>query len=232
MNVDELYKWVNFVSNKEQAGQVSPEEFNLALKVINIDLFKEKYGLPEQYVPGQPLPAQAWQVTQKITDDLSFLLPSIPIIKLNGFFQRPSDYLAFSSARAIYTYNAGCKVEKDEGTGIEIITDSEINTRLKNSIVGPEKDFPIGNFYAQGIRVWPELVDVIMLTYLREPRTPFRAYNIVNDVDVYDAANSVQIEWNVTLHNDFAIRMLFYYGINLSEDKLIEFTNYRKNQGR
>lgn len=233
MTVDELYRWVNWVSNKKQAGSVSPDEFNLAIKVVNIDLFKEKYGLPEEYRPGQPLPSQAYQITQKITDDLSFLIRPLVIQKSNdGYFKKPNNYLSFSSIRALYTFKDGCSVGVDEGTNIEIITDSELSTRLKNSIIAPSKDFPIGNFYELGIKVYPEIVDRVVLTYLREPATPLRAYTIQNDIDVYDATNSVQMEWSKTLHNDFAIRVLSYYGINLAEDSLFQFSNFRKTQGK
>jgi len=232
MTIDELYRWINWVSNKEQAGSVSPNEFNLSLKIINIDLFKEKYGLPEEYRPGQPIPTQSWQITQKITDDLSFLLPMVILSKVDGYFQRPSDYLAFSSIRALYTYNENCGVRKDEGTGIEIITDSELSERLNNSIIPPSKNYPIGNYYEKGIKVWPELVDKVILTYLREPKTPFRAYNVVNDIDEYDEQNSTQLEWPVTLHNDFAVRMLQYYGVNLAERNLYQFSESRKMTGK
>ena len=70
INVNELYEFVQFVSNKEQSGYVKPSEFNLAIDRAQMQLFMERYNNPAEYQPGRPVPRVAYQQTQKISDDL------------------------------------------------------------------------------------------------------------------------------------------------------------------
>ena len=71
MNVDQLYQFINFIANKESSGaHMGPDEFNELLPRAQDDFFIKRYGVPEDYQPGRPFPRQAFELTQKILDDL------------------------------------------------------------------------------------------------------------------------------------------------------------------
>ena len=44
MTIDEIYKFVQFMANKEQRGFVKPSEFNMLAKRAQLDVLKEKGG--------------------------------------------------------------------------------------------------------------------------------------------------------------------------------------------
>ena len=46
MTVDEVYKFVQFMANKEQRGYINPSEFNMLAKRAQLDVSKEKVGKP------------------------------------------------------------------------------------------------------------------------------------------------------------------------------------------
>lgn len=234
ISVDRLYKWVNFVARKKQSGAISPDEFNLAIAVIVLDYFKLKVGLPEEYQVGRPLPRQAYQLTQKITDDVRHLVTTSTINVSNSRFTLPNDYAAFSSLKYRYVTNQencedGAKAVK---IPIEVVTDEEFASRQSSLLTPPTIRRPIANFDVSGIEVLPSTITSVELTYLKFPATPIRQYTIVNDEDVYSSTGTVNIDFPETCFNDIAIRVLQYYGINLSDSELVNFTESRKIKGQ
>ena len=150
MTIDEIYKWVNFVSNKKQSGAISPDEFNMIIKVVSIDYFKLKVGLPEEYQVGQPMPRQAYQITQKITDDVRHLITRLSITRgavTSDYFAIPANYGAYSGLFYRYTYNPkNCKGAVSVDLPIEVVTDAEFHDRKACPLLGPTFKQPSTNF--------------------------------------------------------------------------------------
>ena len=60
ININELYKFVQFVSNKEQSGYIKPSEFNIAVDRAQMQLFMERYNNPAD-------DGQFWEFTVNVT---------------------------------------------------------------------------------------------------------------------------------------------------------------------
>lgn len=43
MTIDELYRFVQFLANKDQRGFIKPSEFNLAATRAQLDIIEEKF---------------------------------------------------------------------------------------------------------------------------------------------------------------------------------------------
>jgi len=232
MTIDEMFKWVNFVANKSQSGAISPDEFNLACSVVNIEFLKLKIGLPEEYQVGSPMARQMYQVSQKITDDVKFLITKLPINKSLDYFAIPSDYAAYSKLTYRYIENVECKSVLSTKP-IEVVTDSEYAERIDNSITYPTFKNPIANYTSYGLEVSPQEIDKIELTYLKIPATPIRQYTVnANDESVYNPTGSVNFAFPVTTHNDICMRLLGYFGINVREEFLVQTANSYKQNGQ
>jgi len=224
------------MSNKTQSGAISPDEFNLCLEALYLEPMKVKIGLPEEYQVGMPQARQAYQVSQKITDDLQrFITPKTITKALNGYFPLPQDYVAFSALRYVQVI---APEECDAppiviDSSVEIVADSELSLRLPNTITPPTFDYPIGAFYDNGIKVFPKDIDQIQLTYIRLPKKPFRNYTIsANDENIFVPTGSVDLEYPEIMHNDFAVIVAKYFGINLKDGDLINFAQSRITQGQ
>ena len=73
MTLFEMYELIELVLNKDYGGNiVTPARFRQLIKVVNINKFKEKYGLPEEYQPGRPVPLEYAEITLKNQDDLRY----------------------------------------------------------------------------------------------------------------------------------------------------------------
>lgn len=233
MTIDEMFKWINFVANKSQSGAISSDEFNLACSVINIEFFKLKVGLPEEYQIGGALARQMYQVSQKITDDIKFLITKYTMTRSNtDYFVLPSDYGAYSKLTYRSVTNKDCLAVASLRS-VEVVTDSEFSERMDNSITYPTLKRPIANYTSYGLEIEPKEITSVELTYLKIPTTPIRQYTMnANDESVYNPTGSVDFAYPKTTHNDICMRLLGYFGINIREEFLVQVANNFKQQGQ
>lgn len=238
MNVNDIYVFTNFCANKQASGAISPDEFNSAIAAVNIDMLKDRLGLPEEYQVGNPQPRITYQITQKITDDLrKFIVKQKLTTNSDGYFPIPNDYAAFSSIRFDYTKSKsnGCKkpaTNLKEPTAFEPVTDAELSIRLNNFVRRPTYRYPIIAFYSYGIKAYPEDISVADLTYVRYPVKPVWGYTMIDDQAVYNPATSVDIEFPDTMFVDFSARVLKYFAINIREEMLYQMAEQRRMQGQ
>lgn len=233
MTINEMFNWVNFLANKSQSGAISPDEFNMACSVVNMDFFKLKVGLPEEYMIGGAMARQMYQVSQKITDDVKFLITKVTLTRnVSDYFALPSDYGAYSKLTYRYVDNVDCLAVASTRP-IEVCTDLEYGERVDNSITYPTLKRPVANYNSLGLEILPTEITSVELTYLKIPTTPIRQYTINgNDESVYNPTGSVDFAYPKTTHNDICIRIMGYIGINIKEEFLVSMANSYKQQGQ
>ena len=137
MTIDEVYKFVQFMANKEQRGYVKPSEFNMLAKRAQLDVIKEKVG--------KPSPA-AGVIGFKDTAQLSDELYPVTVFESNltasgDLFSFPADYLHFVSIR----YG---------GNSVEMISLGELYERRDSLLVAPSPFYPVGVIEANGVRIF------------------------------------------------------------------------------
>lgn len=226
VNVNDIKNYVDYQLNKSQSGNtLSPSEFNTCLQWANLEYMKQRYGLPEEYQAGRPVPRIALDITQKIMDDMRVLrtakggknYPAMSI-DVNGWADYPADFIHVSSIR----YGT-----KD----VEILRDDFLADRLDNSIKYPTKENPICVFYDNYIEFHPKDLGFVNFTYIRLPETPVWAYTLVNDEPVYNSVASVQFEYPQDCLPDIAAMIVNYASNNLRDSFSQQFSQQRKDKG-
>ena len=235
INVNELKIFIDFIANKDQSGNsYSIDQLNVLFQSANIDLFKLRYGLPEDYQPGFPLPRQFYEATQKMRDDLRVCKEVITLnVDSDGFMSLPSDYVHKTAIQYLKAINPeDCDGPPDvKRRPVESLDDDKWTERSSSTIKGPSFDFPIANFLKDGIRFLPKNIGTVEFSYLRIPKRPNWAFTIVDDVEVYDSNSSVDFEWNEILFTDISKIILGYMGINLRDEELKRSVEEYKNKG-
>lgn len=234
ISVNTIYELVASVFlNKKQSGGFTITDFNTACAAVNYDFLKGRVGLPESYKPGAPFAPVAYQLTQKITDDVRQFIVIADITRNgNGYFVIPNDYFAFSSLRYRYIINGDCGGEPTwEDIYIPVLDDGEFNARLRNTIIPPELKYPIANYYSYGIMVKPDIISKVKLTYLKTPQTPLWKYTVVDDQPVFDATGSVDFDYPVSCTTDIAVLVGKYLGLNLLMAEVTQFLEQRQVRG-
>lgn len=226
IDVNAIYDFVNYQLNKSVSGNsLSPTEFNLGLEWSNLEYFKLKYGLSEDYQVGRPVAPVTYEISQKIMSDMRTLrtvlggknAPAMAV-DINGWADIPSDYLHVSTIK----YN---------GNIVEVLREDFLGDRLNNSIKYPSKTNPICVFQENYIEFYPKDLGFVEFSYLRLPQTPVWGYTIVNDQPVYNPATSVQSEFPQDCLSDIANLILGYSAKDLRDQLMIQQAELRKKEG-
>jgi hypothetical protein len=253
INIDDLYRFVQFIANKEQSGFIKPSEFNLAAESAQMQLFMERYSNPAEYQPGTGKARTGYNQTQKINDDLRIFIKRATLsIDPSGLMQYPLDYMHFSSATHSYirqlkpkkTENADCEdCEKNTKTKtpgkiktytrpIRPVDDMELANLLGSFIVFPSFFHPCLTFYEEGVQYHPKNIGSVDFVYLRKPKKAIWGYiPDANGRPVYDPGTSIDLEWPEQVFNEIAIRILSFVGINLREPELSQYSEGKKQSG-
>jgi len=223
MNVNQVKIFIDFIANKEQSGTAySITQLNNAFQAANIDLFKLRYGLPEDYVQGMPLSKMAYENTQKIKDDLRVFKEKVTIdVDQYGIMILPTNYVHKTGIEYLkITNQEDCDTPDVSPKEVEIIDDDKWSERVGSTIKKPTLNFPVCNFMKDSIRFEPKNLKSVDLSYLRTPVMPVWGYTFVDGVETYNPATSIDIEWNEILFTDFAKLVLNYLSINLKDAEL------------
>ena len=213
MTIDEIYKFVQFMANKEQRGFIKPSEFNMLAKRAQLDVLKERVGKasPSGSIIGYKESAQ-------LSDELYPVTVFETSLTVSGdLFTFPADYLHFISLK--YGFNS-----------VEMVSLGELNSRRGSALVNPSGRYPVGVIEASGVRVYTDTIgesntsNDAKLTYIKKPSDPNWAYTIVNNIEIYNSSDSTQITLSDSTHKEIANRILGYVGINLREADIIQLS--------
>ena len=119
--------------------------------------------------------------------------PPMPVE--NGIMALPADFFRHMSAIYKYTVKTAAGV-KEYSFPIEKTDDELFDNRNSNSVTKPTHRFPVINYQDDHARIRPKTIRHIVLTYLTAPTAPVYAQKAQAGVNVYDAANSVELQWS------------------------------------
>lgn len=229
MNIDEVYKFVQYISNKNQSGFLTPKDFNLSINRALTEWVMKRYN---NVVSKNN---QGWEKNQKISDDLRFLIVRDQIIQVDyeGVFDIPNDYLHLDNLSYNYVYEQDGRT-LSEMKPIDIVRSSELSNFLSSKIYKRKidsKEYAIACMYSDFIQVYPKNVQRVSMTYLRKPIEAKWAFTVQNRKPVYDSVNSVDIEAPDEAMNEIVMMCCSYLGMNLREAELVQYSETLKSQG-
>jgi hypothetical protein len=169
MTLEELWNFILFILKKEQSGHISPDQRNSLLSVASKRRFEDELN---QY-----------QRTQNITDSLRafFVFSTAASIDSNGQYTLPSTYRSKPSFGYVQTINA-----KSYYRDVDILTQSEYNTRMGSSISPPTEKHPFCILTGDTVQFQPLKSKTALFSYIRNPLEPYYDYYIdANEREVY-----------------------------------------------
>lgn len=230
MTLFEQWELVNYIANKDYGGNViEPDRFKQLCQVVNLDLFKVKMGLPEEYQPGQPFSRQYLDATQRLTDETRFLRKRVAAQAVTaGKISYPANYFGFDAIRYGYQRQidgASTVLWKP----VEVLTEDQYSDRAGNWTKKPTTKNPICVCRDDGIYIYPASIPQVDLAYVRYPEDPVFVYT--QQTGYIEAGASTEYEWPKHLHRDLTMMILGYMGINIREQQLQQYAEQHKAQG-
>jgi hypothetical protein len=241
MDLKDVLELINYISGVKIPGSkaLNLPNFNRLLKTANLKQFKRKIGLPEEYNPNTPLPRQAYNVTQMNTEDLRQFKVNHDgqadsfITFVNGMYTLPANYFYHSSLSVLFKSSGANKWSK-----AHVVTDDRWDEMIGSVVDYPSDKYVIANYQDTYIRILPSVPNIersnkltAKFSYIRHPVTPVYATVESGGFMVYDATNSVQLEWNGINVIDIISIILSDMGIALNKEAVIQMSEMKKEKG-
>lgn len=221
MNIDQLYRFVNFVSNKEQRGQIAPDEFNLLAKVSQIEFVSKRMG-NIQIIGQRGVTPYGYKSHRRIDEDLRPLVYGpigIPVSNPSGLFSYPYGYIWPDA------------IHKNDFRVIRVIDSDQYPFVKHSTITPPTEQYPVCIFRGDYGFIDPYSIGSFQMSYLKYPRDPFWNFTTVSDTPVYNPIGSVELALPEHTHLEVAMMILQHVGINLDAAKITEYAMAQEQRG-
>jgi hypothetical protein len=219
VSIKTVWDLTRALCKKHNTAYLDPDQFNLYINRAQVTKFMELYGNPQEYQPGLPAPRIAYEVTQKVTDDLrQFKKEAILTVDSDGKSNYPADY--------VHTLSIG-----KNDRPIEVVRQELEMYRRSSKIVGPTVHDPICVLKETYYQFYPKDIASAELSYLRQPQEAKFAVTIVSGRPVYDPTLSINLEWPDVAVNDIVMRALSYIGISIKDAEILQYAETLKKTG-
>jgi len=199
LSINKTFQFVQFVSNKEHRGWISPEEFNLAAEIAQLTLYSEKEAVFMQ--------------TKKIGADMLPFSTMADATPAGGTVSYPSDFRHLIRAYIKASFKR-----------LEDLTQAEIADAMDSEIVVPSPSYPALVMRDDNLYVYPtSLVNEITIEYLKTPTAPDWKYTVVSNRPVYNPTGTVDFGFDEALFLELSTRILQHMGINLKDTDLASY---------
>ena len=211
VNVNTVYQRVLAITNKEQRGYITPQEFNTIANQVQLDLFEQYFYDLNQFrrVPGNDT---------QYSDMVSILEEKISIFEklasVTSGTTLPTDLYRLGS---IVNNCPACRE-------IEQVGQKEWLYIQRSPLAKPTNEFPIYIRDNAGIKVYGtnniQITSGIYANYVKVPATVNWAYNV--GTGLYDAANSTNFEVHESEETDLVNNILAIAGVTLKDNNLYQ----------
>lgn len=222
MTVDFAYRLVQDICSKNQAGYISPANFNTWINQAQLSYLDYLFGLVQQYQPGRPIAKVELGLSQTIRQILTAFIdaPSTLTVDGTGLSPYPSD---FQRVDAMYTTDM---------KRIKYVQQDSLASYLESRI-DPVSSKPIYLIQSDGFKFYPITLGNAKLSYVKTPKTIVWAFNLnPNGIPIYDPIASVDPLWYDLDMEDVLARVLKIAGVNLQSVPISQYANELKQVGQ
>jgi len=232
MTLFQIYEFLEYVANKDYMGNViTPDRYAELIKIANLDLFKRKLGLPEDFQLGAPISREYMDANKMQTSDLMHLKVRVANQTVTtGVVAYPAGYCVEDAIR----YNYQRDVDGDPVVipkTVEILTEDLYGARAGNWTKRPSTKNPVAVIRNDGIYIYPSSITAVDFNYYKYPDEPVFDYNQETGYITYNSGGSTEFDWPERLHMDLARIILSYIGLNLREADLVQYAESQKAKG-
>jgi len=165
LTVDEVYKLVQFIINKNQQGYLSPDDFNRVMDAGQRLYISYLLGLFQQYTPGRPIARVELGQNSVVRQRLAPVIYKILLtVDGSGNANYPTDYL---QPDAMWTSTGFKRIRYVEQDSIDSFV---------NSAIDPVATNPIYLIENTRFQFYPVTIANANLSYIGQPKNVVWAY--------------------------------------------------------
>jgi len=222
MNVDFMYRLVQYITAKNQQGYVTPNEFNDAINQAQYSYVNYLVGQYQQYLQQRPVSRVTWGGNSNVRQSLSPVIYGYVLsVNVYGFSAYPGDYQKMDSLVDVY------------GTKPIRWAAQDNVTEYINSRIDPIATNPVYTMNDTGFTFYPNSIGTARLSYVRKPPDIIWGYTLdVNGEPVYDAATSQDCIFFDIDCFEIIVRALRMIGVNLQAAEVSQYAETIKQGGQ
>ena len=218
VNVNTVYQRVLAITNKEQRGYITPQEFNTMANQAQLDIFEQYFYDLNQFsrIPGNQT---EYSDIMEILEEKISIFEKV-LISVSGGTTLPADLYRLGS---IITNCPTCREA-------EQVSQKEWLYLQKSPIAQPSNEFPIFIRDNAGIKVYgdvntttnlaTQITSGVHANYIKVPATVSWAAN--SGTGLYNSANSVNFELHESEETELVNKILALSGILLKDGNLYQ----------
>lgn len=223
MTIDEVYRIIQYVINKNQGGYLSPEEFNLVINQAQSSFVNYLLGEFQQYQSQRPVARLAYSQNEITRQRLEpFIKETILTVSASGFSPYPYDYQQTDAMLGVYgPYGRIRFVQQDS------------QYSYRSSVIDPIPTNPIFLIKQTGFQFYPEDLGQANLSYVSVPQQlEWASITSQYGIPIWDAPNSTNPSWYDVDMLEIIARALRMVGVNLQANDVSGYANEIKIQGQ
>jgi hypothetical protein len=204
MDINQAHIDINTLLPSNDSRYFDPTEIDNAINWAVLDLFNQQY--------------KSFGETQRISDALDRYKVTTPVVITGGVGTNPP--------ANIHTLNV---VASKLGTTVvlrktKIVEEQFLAQYLDSEAFGPDETHVVIRFVGNSIQVYPNTFTEIRVTYFRKPilaKWAFTYTGLLQNIPVYDANNSVQIDYSDACYTQVIEKALMFLGVSQKDQTLM-----------
>lgn len=223
MNVNEVYILMKFIINKNQQGDLTPNDFNSSINQAQRSYLDFLLGEYQRYSVGRPIAVVEFGQNERIRQSISPLIYGT-VLNPNtstGIAPFPSDYEYNDAMWGLYGYYK-----------IRFIQQDRLDDYY-HSTIDPIATNPVYLINHEGFKFFPENIGAARMSYVRTPPPITWGYDLdFRGRPVYNEFTSQQPVWSDVDILQIIVRALKIVGCNLQLNVVSNYANEVKNNGQ
>lgn len=221
INVNTIYQRVLAISNKEQRGYVTPQEFNVFANAAQMDIFEQYFYDLNQFMrrPGNDT---------RFADTIDSIEEKISLFeKYNATLAYDSDLEIFTLPTDLYKVNS-LTFNSAEATNV---SNKDLTYVLGSNLNIPTNNQPIYTKNYYGIAVYGGLATSpyyekktsdVKISYIVKPATVKWGFIMVNNEPLYNADTSTNFELHASEQRNLVNKILQLAGISMESGDIYQ----------
>ena len=227
VNVNTVYSRVLAISNKEQRGYITPQEFNIFANQAQMDIFEQYFYDLNQFLrlPGNSTGHA--DMVDILNEKIGIFTKTAALSYGVTAFNKPSDLYRLTAIE----YN---------GITADRLTRKEFLQINKSPLTKPSDAFPVYTELANGYDVQgsdefdgtdQSTAPKVNIEYIKIPTTVSWAGTLTNGVSLYNATNSIDFELHNSEETELVIKILELAGVSTKQIDIAQYAAQKDVQG-
>jgi|TARA_R100001460_G_scaffold28061_5_gene56345 hypothetical protein len=233
VNVNTVYTRVLAISNKEQRGYITPQEFNIFANQAQMDIFEQYFYDLNQFIrlPGNStVHADMVKILEEKIDIFEKFNQDVTMS--SGGVGTLPDYYRMGD---LFFNNSGTYVKIDK------IKQNKIYSILNSPLTSPTVSNPVYINTSSGttaatreksIQVYPTTITSgVTCNLIATPTAVEWAGGVVNGVSLYNSSSSVNFDLHASEETELVIKILELAGVSTKQSDIAQYAAQKDVQG-